>query len=69
MLFLLLALRAFPFVEFPLETPEPGELRDGDFVAGGAWEENTVFTRCFLQNLRNPFTPMARILTSETGCV
>ena len=35
MLFLLLALRAFPFVEFPpLETPEPGELRDGDFVAG-----------------------------------
>ena len=43
LLFLLLALRAFPFVEFPpLETPEPGELRDGDLVAG---ENTVVFTR------------------------
>ena len=43
LLFLLLALRAFPLVEFPpLETPEPGELRDGDFVAGWVVEKVRV---------------------------
>ena len=42
LLFLLLALRAFPFVEVPLDTADPGELRDGDCFAGGGEEENTV---------------------------